>query len=493
MLFNSLHFLYFFVTVFFLYFIVVPARYRWALLLFSSCYFYAVYIPKFIIILFFLITVDYFLGIQIYQAQGRKRKLLLLISIVANLGTLFFFKYFNFFNESVEQIAQLIHWNYSPVLLSFALPLGLSFHVFQSLSYVIEVYKGKQAPERHYGIYALYVMFFPQLVAGPIERPQHLLHQFHETHTFSFLNARRGLELMLVGFFKKLVLADWIAQVVDHVYIQADQAHGFTLFIAAILFSYQIYCDFSGYSDIAVGSALVLGYDLTNNFNRPFASRSIPEFWRRWHISLSNWLRDYLYYPLAFSGKRITKFKLYSSLIVTFTLIGLWHGAKWTYVMFGLTHGVLSAISLYGETVTKKVHLFFNSIILRKITGVLAVITTFLLVTASFIFFRSETVSQAIYILKTIGGAFLSPFESTSMLASVFSFESLGATHSRLLFIGATIFFLECIQYIQAKRGTFFIVEGMPRVLRWGWYYLIFFAILFFGHFEAQSFIYFQF
>jgi len=290
MLFNSLHFLIFFAVLFFLYYKVIPDKYRWLLLLLASCYFYMVYIPKFILILLFLITVDYFLGQQIANSTGRKRKFFLILSIIANLGTLFFFKYFNFFNENVASIANLIHWNYSPMILQIALPLGLSFHVFQSLSYVIEVYKGKQTPEKRFGIYALYVMFFPQLVAGPIERPQHLLHQFHEPHSFNITNIRRGLELMLWGFFKKLVIADRAAQIINHVYGDIAGYNGFTVLIAVLLFSYQLYCDFSGYSDIAVGSALVFGYDLTNNFNRPYSSRTMGEFWRRWHISLSNWL-----------------------------------------------------------------------------------------------------------------------------------------------------------------------------------------------------------
>jgi D-alanyl-lipoteichoic acid acyltransferase DltB (MBOAT superfamily) len=433
------------------------------------------------------------LGLQIYNTQGKAKKFFLLISIIANVGTLFFFKYFNFFNENVAQIAELIHWNYSPALLSFALPLGLSFHVFQSLSYVIEVYRGKQAPERHYGIYALYVMFFPQLVAGPIERPQHLLHQFHEVHNFSFSKARRGLELMLLGFFKKLVIADWIAHVVDHVYAQSDQVNGLTLFIAAVLFSYQIYCDFSGYSDIACGSALVFGYDLTNNFNRPFASRSIPEFWRRWHISLSQWLRDYLYYPLAFSGKKVTKFKLYISLIITFALIGLWHGAKWTFVMFGLIHGILSVISLYTETLSKKLGEVLQSTLFKKMMSICTLVSTFLLVTGSFIFFRSDSVTQAIHICKTIVVAFLELPDIQNLLITTFSFESLGVTHNRLLFIVVSICFLEGVQYIQAKKQTLFIAENCRKIVRWGWYYLVFFIILFFGNLEAQSFIYFQF
>ncbi|MDE1946239.1 MAG: MBOAT family protein, partial [Patescibacteria group bacterium] len=320
MLFNSLSFLIFFAAVFLLYFAVIPDRFRWLFLLVASCIFYMAYIPQFILILFFLIAVDYFMGIEIAKAEGSARKKFLIVSIIANLGTLFFFKYFNFFNENAAAIAKLIHWNYSPLLLQIALPLGLSFHVFQSLSYVIEVYKGRQQAERHFGIYALYVMFFPQLVAGPIERPQHMLHQFHEQHDFSAVRVRRGLEIMLWGFFKKLVIADWGGQIVDHVFSNIPGTNSWTVVIAVFLFTYQLYCDFSGYSDIAVGLALVFGYHLTWNFNRPFASRSIAELWRRWHISLSSWLRDYLYTPLAFAWRKAGTWGIYASLLVTFAL-----------------------------------------------------------------------------------------------------------------------------------------------------------------------------
>ena len=492
MLFNSLHFLYFFVAVFFLYFKVIPDKYRWALLLVSSCYFYAVYIPKFILILFFLITIDYFLGLSIHKTSGKQRKTLLIISICANIGTLFLFKYFNFFNENIASLAQLIHWNYSPLLLQIALPLGLSFHVFQSLSYVIEVYKGKQIPERHYGIYALYVMFFPQLVAGPIERPQHLLHQFHQRHDFNAIFVRRGLERMLIGFFKKLVIADWIAVIVTHVYNNASDASGLTLLFAAILFSYQIYCDFSGYSDIAVGAALVFGYDLTENFNRPYASRSIPEFWRRWHISLSNWLRDYLYYPLAFAGKQVTKVRLYVSLVITFTLIGLWHGANWTYVLFGLYHGVLSVLSLLTERIRKAMYqiIRLEGTLLQSIWKTMF---TFILVTISFIFFRSENVTQSVDIIAKIITSLPDSLQGSRSFSEAFSFESLGLTHARVSAIILAICFIECVQYLQTKRSTLFLFEKRNTILRWGWYYLLTFSILFFGYLDAQSFIYFKF
>jgi alginate O-acetyltransferase complex protein AlgI len=493
MLFNSFQYLYFFVSLFVLYFMVVPRRYHWLLLLLASCYFYMAYIPKFIFILFFLITVDYVLGRAIASAAQPRRKWLLIVSITANLSTLFFFKYFNFFNQNVARIAQLIHWNYSPLLLEIALPLGLSFHVFQSLSYVIEVYKGKQEPERHYGIYALYVMFFPQLVAGPIERPQHLLYQFHEEHPFSALQARQGLELILIGLFKKMVIADWVAVIVNHVYSNIIGINGMTIFLTSILFTYQIYCDFSGYSDIAVGSALVFGYDITYNFNRPFASRSIAEFWRRWHISLSSWLKDYLYYPLAFMGERRTKFKLYSSLFITFTLIGLWHGANWTYVVFGMIHGIYLVFAALTAPARKTIRETIRLTQFPKLEKAWQVLAVFLLVTASFIFFRSDSVSQGMLVFLRIGQAFLNPLSYVIHPHSIISFESLGLTTGRFLIIVSFILLLELIQYFQAKRGSVFIFERSSKAARWGWYYALVFAVIFFGFLGSESFIYFKF
>ena len=344
MLFNSFQFLIFLPVVFLGYW-ALPHTQRRLYLLLASCYFYAVLIPKYLLILFFVITADYFLAFLINKHEGKKRTLFLLASSSVNVGTLFFFKYFNFFNENIASLAQALHFNYNPILLQIALPLGLSFHVFQSLSYIIEVYRKKYTPEKNYITYALYVLFFPQLVAGPIERPHHLLPQLSATHTFDPTLARRGLERMLWGFFKKLVIADQIAQVVNPLY--ANLPHDTILLISiAILFSYQLYCDFSGYSDIAIGTAMMLGFSLTENFNRPYAARSITDFWRRWHISLSSWLKDYLYYPLALGWGRVTKLKLYMSLFITFVLIGLWHGANWTYVVFGAIHGVYLVLEL---------------------------------------------------------------------------------------------------------------------------------------------------
>lgn len=398
MLFNSISFLIFFPVVISLYFLV-PHRYRTILLLIASGYFYMAFVPKYIFILFFLITVDYFLGKAIEKRTGRERKIFLIISILANIGTLFFFKYFNFFNENIVALANFLHWNYSPILLSIVLPIGLSFHVFQSLSYVIEVYRGKYQPEKNYLTYALYVMFFPQLVAGPIERPYNLLPQFHKENYFDYDRVITGLQRMLWGFFKKIVVADNLALYVNQVYNNSQDYSGLILLTATIFFAFQIYCDFSGYSDIAIGSAQVLGFKLMENFNNPYFSNSMAEFWRRWHISLSSWLHDYLFYPLMLSIKiTYSRLRLYFALFTTFVLIGLWHGANWTFITFGAIHGFYLIFGQMTKNWRQKIAQIVGLSQLPQLHRFFQIIITFSLFSLSLIFFRASTLANAYYI-----------------------------------------------------------------------------------------------
>src|SRR3989344_2706600 len=361
MSFNSISFLIFLPIIACLYFLVLH-RYRTLLLLIASGYFYMVFVPKYIFILLFLIIADYFLAQAIEKRTGRERKFLLFASILTNLSALTFFKYFNFFSENVAALAGFLNWNYSPAILSFILPLGLSFHIFTSLSYVIEVYRGKYKPEKNFLIYALYVSFFPKLVAGPIERPYNLLPQLHEKYDFDYGRITAGLQRILWGFFKKIVIADNLALYVNQIYNQPHEYSGIVLAVATALFAFQLYYDFSGYTDIAIGSAQIFGFKLMENFNLPYFSVSIAEFWRRWHISLSSWLSDYVYYPLVLSSKRIGRIKIYWALFVTFILIGLWHGANWTFVAFGAIQGLYM---IFGQ-MTKNFRQW-----LTKITGLL--------------------------------------------------------------------------------------------------------------------------
>ncbi len=492
MLFNSLQFLIFFAVLFFAYY-AVPDRFRRHLLLGASCYFYMAYVPKYILILFFLIGTDFYLGQRLAKTEGKARGRLLWISIAANLGTLFVFKYFNFFNENVAALAHLLHWNYPLVLLQIALPIGLSFHVFQSLSYVIEVYKGKQAPETDLVSYALYVLFFSQLVAGPIERPQHFLPQIHKSHAFDSTNARRGLEMMLLGFFKKLVIADRVALIVDKTFAHPYTENGVLLVLGALAFTYQLYCDFSGYSDIAVGSALVFGYDLTNNFRRPFAAGSIAEFWRRWHISLSNWLKDYLYTPLVFAGQRVTKARIYASLFITFVLIGLWHGANWTFVVMGALHGMYLVVSSMSEDLRKRVVAAIGLSRMPRLHKAIKVITVYLLVTFTFVFFRATDLAHARDLLAGMARAPADLVAFARDWRLLLTADVFGMQLSVLSRVLAAIFLLEAIQYLQEKKGTPYVMETGSRMRRWAYYYALAFGILFFGYFGAPTFIYFKF
>ncbi|MFD2144187.1 MBOAT family O-acyltransferase [Mucilaginibacter antarcticus] len=334
MVFNSLPFLIFYLLVTSLYFIL-EHKYRWGLLLAASCYFYIAFVPIYILILGFTILIDYFAGIYLEKTTApKKRKRLLVISLIANIGVLAVFKYYNFFALNINVIGNGGWLGYLKILL----PIGLSFHTFQAMSYTIEVYRGNQKAEKHFGIYALYVMFYPQLVAGPIERPQNILHQFYEKHPFNFEDLKAGLMQMATGMFKKVVIADRLAIAVDGAYLHPQTQSGGSLLIATLLYGFQIYCDFSGYSDIGIGAARTMGFRLMDNFRSPYFSRSVSEFWSRWHISLSTWFRDYLYIPLG--GNRVAVPHWYLNLLIVFVVSGFWHGANWTFIIWGALHGI---------------------------------------------------------------------------------------------------------------------------------------------------------
>ncbi len=357
MLFNSLEFLIFFPVVTGVFFLLKHVH-RWKWLLATSCFFYMFFKPEYILILLFTIIIDYYAARGIEKTEnGRAKKTLLIISLCSNILVLGLFKYYNFINDNISAVLSIIHIENPIPALTILLPIGLSFHTFQAMSYIIEVYRGNQIAERHFGYYALYVMFYPQLVAGPIERPQNILFQFHEEKYFDYNNLRHGLKLMIYGFFKKVVIADNVAQIVNEVYAN-HTAESLTCFVAMLLFSVQIYCDFSGYSDIAIGSARCMGYDLMRNFSLPYHAQSITDFWRRWHISLSTWFRDYLYIPLG--GKKSSIYRSSVNLLVVFIISGLWHGANWNYILWGSLHaGLLILEKVYLLKVYKRIPLYF--------------------------------------------------------------------------------------------------------------------------------------
>ncbi|MDO9254159.1 MAG: MBOAT family O-acyltransferase [Bacteroidales bacterium] len=379
------------------------------LLLSGSCYFYMAFIPVYILILGFTIIVDYFAGILLEDTEGKHRKYWLIASLIANIGVLAVFKYYNFLNENLSVLLNSIGYQNHTPHLGILLPIGLSFHTFQAMSYTIEVYRGKQKAERNFGIYALYVMFYPQLVAGPIERPQNLIHQFYEKHYFEYARVVEGLKLMVWGLFMKLVIADRLAIYVNSVYNNAGEHSGKTLALATVFFAFQIYCDFAGYSNIAIGAAKVMGFKLMTNFNRPYFSRSISEFWKRWHISLSTWFKDYLYISLG--GNRVSIPRWYLNLFLVFTISGLWHGANWTYIIWGAINGFYLVFAIVTEKPRKQLNHLIHLDRLPKIHRVVQILTTFVLACFAWIFFRANTVQDAwnitLHILQMKGSLYI--------------------------------------------------------------------------------------
>lgn len=504
MVFTSVQFLIFFPSVTLLYFLL-PHKARWFMLLLASCVFYMAFIPAYIFILLFVICIDYVAGIQIENAAPRHRKLYLLLSILATCAVFFVFKYFDFFAVNFDALARFLDWNYSVPLLGLLLPIGLSFHTFQSLSYVFEIYKGRQKAERHFGIYALYVMFYPQLVAGPIERPQHLLHQFREVHSFDYTRVADGLKRIALGFFKKIVIADNLATYVNQVYSHPHEYHGIALLIATVFFAIEIYCDFSGYSDIAIGAAKVMGFNLIENFKNPYFATSIQDFWRRWHISLSTWFRDYVYIPLG--GSRVGALKWCRNIIITLAIAGLWHGANWTYIIWGLLHGSFYIFSRATESMCARVVAFlpfmqgFVGLTLRRL-GIFAAVLI------AWVFFRANGLADALYVCRVMIIGTLqylaNMITGIPHITSSAYFHAIAdpplmplyqMSHGRIFFsllLCAVIAFL-AIEIIDYRRGVIAWVNSRPAYVRWPLYALVFLAIMNLGNTHEIPFIYFQF
>jgi alginate O-acetyltransferase complex protein AlgI len=489
MIFSSVSFAFFFTVVTSLYF-VIPYKYRWAWLLASSGYFYMAFIPVYILILLFTIIVDYLSGILIERNTGKKRRCLLIGSLVANISILAVFKYYNFFVDSVNNLLLAYHYQTATLqTLAIVLPIGLSFHTFQAMSYTIEVYRGNQKAERHFGIYALYVMFYPQLVAGPIERPQNLLHQFYEKHDIDYKRITDGLKLMAWGLFKKIVIADRLAILVDNVYDHPSAHHGLSFIIATVFFSFQIFCDFSGYSDMAIGMARVIGFKLMKNFNSPYHAKSVQEFWGRWHISLSTWFKDYLYIPLG--GSRVTIPRWYLNLFIVFLISGLWHGASWTFIAWGALHGIY----IISGHITAPIITRFNSLVgikwPRWLSRFIKISTTFTLVSFAWIFFRARSIAEALHIVKSI-------FTETHtdvyhLLHHQSSHLNLGLVGSDLWLAALSVLLLEFVHIVQQRYNIYKLVNQRPAYIRWGLYYAFLLILLFFNVSGNKAFIYFQF
>ncbi len=488
MLFNSFEFLIFFPLVTALYY-ALPHRFRWALLLAASCVFYMAFIPVYILILFVTILIDYFAGMWIEDSKDpRKKKIYLGASIVATCMVLFVFKYFNFFNSNISALAGFIGWNYPVSSLGIILPIGLSFHTFQSLSYVVEVYWNRQKAERNFGIYSLYVMFYPQLVAGPIERPQNLLHQFYEKHDFDYGNFTDGLKLMVWGMFKKVVIADRLAIFVNAVYNHPQSYEGLPLLMATVFFAIQIFCDFSGYSDIAIGAAQTMGFKLMTNFNRPYYAKSIDEFWRRWHISLSTWFKDYFYIPLG--GSRVSDGRWRFNIFMTFMVSGLWHGANWTFVIWGALHGIYIITASLTAKLRKRVLNFTGLLKYPFVIKIANIVWTFILVDFAWIFFRANSVSDAFYVIANclnFGGQ----LESAGAMAA--SLAGIDLTPLALVSVFISVLLMEAVHLTERSGSVRSLFNKKPVWFRWSVYYILLFWIIILGVFGQNQFIYFQF
>jgi alginate O-acetyltransferase complex protein AlgI len=486
MLFNSFEFLLFFPIVTILFF-VLPHRFRWSMLLTASCFFYMYFIPVYILILFGTIIIDYFAGIYLEKTKDPgKKKFYLICSLIANIGVLAVFKYYNFFLDNINE-ASLELFDKATALkyLGIALPIGLSFHTFQAMSYTFEVYFGRQKAEKHFGIYALYVMFYPQLVAGPIERPQNILHQFHQKQTFDYQRLSSGLRMMIWGLFKKVVIADNLAGLVNTAYTSPDDHTGMTLLLTSYFFAFQIYCDFSGYSDMAIGAARVMGYDLMENFRTPYLAASIKEFWSRWHISLSTWFRDYLYIPLG--GNRVRKSRWMFNLFLVFLISGIWHGANWTYVVWGALHGIFLMVAIVKDDFLEKKGIQFSKN--NKLIHWINVFITFQLACFAWIFFRANSIQDAFTIIEKIAHG---EYSINSFINSVSVLADNPKNFSRTLFI-------------MLLMSTFYIIDPlidniikgrilMPKpYMKYALYSFIVASIILFGFFGEVSFIYFQF
>lgn len=478
MLFNSLHFLIFFPIVVGLYF-GLPARYRRVLLLLASYYFYMAWRAEYIVFILGSTVVDYYVGLRLGAAtQPQARRRWLWLSLVLNLGLLFTFKYANFFADIFNGLTTVIRLPISLPALNLILPVGISFYTFQSLSYIFDVYRGTQAPERNLLTYAMYVAFFPQLVAGPIERPGHMLPQFSAEHRFNSQQAGAGLQRMLWGFFMKVVIADRAAMLALPVFNNPQGHSGWELLLACYLLTFMVYCDFDGYSEIALGAAQVIGFRLMENFKRPYLSPSVVEFWRRWHISLISWFTDYVYIPLGGSRRGAARWTF--NIMVVFLLSGLWHGANWTYVLWGGMNGlfIVVAVTLERSGIMARLQQSLGLDRHPRARQVLGILITYHLFILSGIFFMAPSLDNALYILTHFwrGGA-------TQFLTPVWLRDALPLCGWIVL-----LMIVESLREFRPAR-----LEQQPTVVRRAWQYALIVIILMFGVFDNRAFVYYQF
>lgn len=475
MLFNSFSFLLFFPVATLLYYLI-PYKLRWEYLLLVSYGFYMNWNPSYALLLLFVTIVSYIISISINRSQARKKKRILTIGIIFSILPLVIFKYLNFINDSVFTILNDIGVRIEVPKFNLLLPVGISFFTFKAISYMVDVYKGKNHVEKNPGIYALYIAFFVDLSAGPIDRAEKLIPQLKAKHSFVPENVVKGLRMMLWGYFMKVMIADRITLYVDPIFNNLNNHSELSVLVAAILFSIQIYCDFGGYSFIAIGCGKVMGFDLMMNFERPYMATCVTDFWRRWHISLSTWFRDYVYIPLG--GNRCSKGRHIFNLLVTFTVSGLWHGANWTFVIWGFLNGLFQVIGKEMKNLKTHTRRFFKLSENSQIAYWWNITVTFVLMTVAWTFFKANSVEDA--------------FKAVSMM-----FKPVGHLYlpqiSLLVYIiiGCTILFF--CDIIQEKKGKHPMLENKYIGIRFLSYIFLTIMILAVGVFDGGQFIYFQF
>jgi len=474
MLFNSLQFGIFFIIVYGFY-LILDHKWRNRMLLMASYVFYGVWDWRFLSLIGVSTILDYACGIKIYESNDiKKRKFFLFLSIFGNLSILGFFKYFNFFASNLQTLLNYFGFSIQPSFLHIILPVGISFYTFQTMSYTIDIYRKKMSPTRRFFDFSLFVAFFPQLIAGPIERATNLLPQVLKPRRLTIEKFLEGYRLILWGLFKKVVVADRLGVYVDAVYGNVYHHSSMTFVLATFFFAFQIYCDFSGYSGIARGLAKLMGFDIMVNFRNPYFSKNIKEFWQRWHISLSSWLRDYLYIPLG--GNREGFLKTNRNIFITMLLGGLWHGANWTFIVWGVLHSIYIMITRIVLEVFKKP---FKD---KKENGIfnkiLNIAVTFTIVLLTWIFFRAENLTDALYILKSIFSPYVLLFIK-------------GKANVVYGFMGILVVIL--LEYRSRNNIMGDVLQFRPVAVEWTVHYLVIFAIILFGVYGGEQFIYFQF
>ncbi len=483
MLFNSIGYLFFLPATVFLYYLL-PYRWRWLLLLAASYFFYLIWRVEFVLALISATLVSYYAALKMGQIPDKKQRLkYLVLSIAINIGMLVFLKYLGFFTEIVNQIAGITGSNCVIPYFSILLPIGISFYTFQTIGYTIDVYRGVIKPEKNIGIYALFVSFFPLVLAGPIERGRRLIPQFHVKHDFDPQLFTSGLRLILWGMFKKLVIADRLSIFVQPVFNEPNYFHGIEIGFAIILKMMLVYADFSGYTDIAIGSARLMGFKLSPNFNRPFSAQSIAAFWSRWHISLTSWLRDYVYFSLPFKyhGKTVN-WRINLNLLITFVLVGFWHGPYWNFIIFGFLHGAYMVLANISKPILSNLTRISGLIKTPGLLKGLNISATFLLVCSTGFFFGQHPLHDSILMMGN-----LTDFSQTGK-----SILFLLKNNDFLLGV-VMIFFMLWFEYLIAVKSFASRFLSKPITIRYSAYLFMLFFLLAFGVFSSQKFFYFQF